>query len=33
MGNDIVVFLTYCAFFVDGNPLTNFLSIGRARLR
>jgi hypothetical protein len=28
MGNDIAVFVTYGAFLVDGNPLTNLLSIG-----
>ena len=28
MGNDLAVFLTYAAFLVDGNPLTNLLSIG-----
>ena len=28
MGNDIAVFVTYAAFLVDGNPLTNLLSIG-----
>ena len=28
MGNDLAVFVTYGAFLVDGNPLTNLLSIG-----
>lgn len=28
MGNDLAVFVTYAAFLVDGNPLTNLLSIG-----
>ena len=28
MANDIAVFVTYAAFLVDGNPLTNLLSIG-----
>ena len=28
MANDIAVFVTYGAFLVDGNPLTNLLSIG-----
>ena len=28
MGNDIAVFVTYTAFLVDGNPLTNLMSIG-----
>ena len=28
MGNDLAVFVTYAAFLVDGNPITNLLSIG-----
>ena len=28
MGNDIAVFITYGSFLVDGNPLTNLMSIG-----
>ena len=28
MGNDIARFLAYSAILVDGNPLTNLLSIG-----
>ena len=28
MANDLAVFVTYAAFLVDGNPLTNLLSIG-----
>lgn len=28
MGNDIAVFVTYAAHLVDGNLLTNLLSIG-----
>jgi unspecific peroxygenase len=28
MANDLAVFVTYGAFLVDGNPLTNLLSIG-----
>ena len=28
MANDIAVFVTYAAFLVDGNPLTNLMSIG-----
>ena len=28
MGNDLAVFVTYNALIVDGNPLTNLLSIG-----
>lgn len=28
MGNDLAVFVTYAAFLVDGNPLTNLMSIG-----
>ena len=28
MGNDIAVFLAYNALLVNGNPLTNLLSIG-----
>ena len=28
MGNDLAVFIAYAAFLVDGNPLTNLLSIG-----
>ena len=28
MGNDLAVFVTWGAFLVDGNPLTNLMSIG-----
>ena len=28
MGNDLAVFVTYAAFLVDGNMITNLLSIG-----
>ena len=28
MGNDLAVFLTYAAMLVDGNQVTNLLSIG-----
>ena len=28
MGNDLAVFVTYAAFLVDGNIITNLLSIG-----
>jgi len=28
MGNDLAVFVTYAALLVDGNPITNLLSIG-----
>ena len=28
MGNDLAVLVTYAAFIVDGNPITNLLSIG-----
>jgi unspecific peroxygenase len=28
MGNDLAIFLTYAAFLVDGNPITNLMSIG-----
>jgi hypothetical protein len=28
MGNDLAIFITYNALLVDGNPLTNLLSIG-----
>lgn len=28
MGNDLAVFVTYAAFLVDGNPITNLMSIG-----
>ena len=28
MGNDLAVFVTYAAMLVDGNQLTNLLSIG-----
>ena len=28
MGNDLAVFLTYAAMLVDGNMITNLLSIG-----
>jgi hypothetical protein len=28
MGNDLAVFIAFAAFLVDGNPLTNLLSIG-----
>ena len=28
MGNDLAVFLTYAAMLVDGNQITNLLSIG-----
>ena len=28
MGNDMAVFAAYAAFLVNGNPLTNLLSIG-----
>ena len=28
MANDFALFLTYAAFLVDGNPLTNLMSIG-----
>jgi hypothetical protein len=28
MGNGLAVFLTYAAFLVDGNQITNLLSIG-----
>lgn len=28
MGNDLAVFVTYAAFLVDGNLITNLLSIG-----
>ena len=28
MGNDLAVFLAYATFLVDGNPLTNLMSIG-----
>ena len=28
MGNDLALFVTYAAFLVDGNPITNLLSIG-----
>ena len=27
MGNDLAVFVTYAAFLVDGNMITNLLSI------
>lgn len=29
MGNDLAVFVTWAAFLVDGNPLTNLVSIGQ----
>lgn len=29
MGNDLAIFVTWGAFFVDGNQLTNLMSIGR----
>ena len=28
MGNDLAVFVTYAAMLVDGNQLTNLISIG-----
>ena len=28
MANDIAIFLAYATFLVDGNPLTNLMSIG-----
>ncbi|KAF8488236.1 hypothetical protein JB92DRAFT_2836373 [Gautieria morchelliformis] len=28
MGNDLAIFLTYAAFLVEGNPITNRMSIG-----
>ncbi|KAF8488227.1 hypothetical protein JB92DRAFT_2836365 [Gautieria morchelliformis] len=28
MGNDLDIFLTYAAFLVDGNPITNLMSTG-----
>ena len=28
MGNDLAVFVTYAAMLVDGNQLTNLMSIG-----
>ena len=28
MGNDLAVFVTFAAFLVNGNPLTNLMSIG-----
>ena len=28
MGNDLAKFVTYAGFLVDGNPITNLLSIG-----
>ena len=28
MGNDLAVFITYAAMLVDGNQITNLLSIG-----
>jgi hypothetical protein len=28
MGNDLAIFVTYAAFLVDGNLITNLLSIG-----
>ena len=28
MGYDLAVFVTYAAFLVDGNPITNLMSIG-----
>ena len=28
MGNDLAVFVTWGAFLVDGNPLTNLMTIG-----
>jgi hypothetical protein len=33
MGNDIAVFVTYAAFLVDGNLITNLLSIGGKSLK
>lgn len=28
MGNDLAIFVTYAAFLVDGNHVTNLMSIG-----
>jgi len=30
MGNDLATFVTFAAFLVNGNPITNLMSIGGA---
>ena len=30
MGNDLAIFVTFAAFLVNGNPITNLMSIGGA---